>query len=238
MGKRCRLAEQRQHYQQGLSLLESILVLVIASVITVATFLYYASAKRNKRINAAIMLTQQIITAADNYVTPAKVDNVDGVPTLEQDTRSGPYFTYAGINANVIAKSGLIPEKYIYIASTGGDNGQGEQTAVQFGIRTPWFVGPLSDNSSIITIGFGRDETQTGDSSSDAPGYHIVFNHIPNYACATLKQRLAALETGDTHCQTTTAALPSVTGCDKTTPNQLTLYRSPVGQWGCQADDV
>lgn len=223
--------------QKGISLLETILVMVVASIVTLSVLLYYKNAQRNKLIDAGIKLIEQIIAAADNYQTPATIQNINGVPTIvdtgtydTNDDGSGGkqrhYLTYSGINTNAIAQSGFIPEQYLYETDPGN--------AQQMGIKSPWFsVSADGAYMGIVTVAFASDADEYGQSGTSV-GYQIIFDKIPDYACVTLKDRITALKDTGNVCQNDNAIqLEKVTGCDEDEPNQLTIYSYPADSRYC-----
>ncbi|MCE3239361.1 MAG: hypothetical protein K0R24_2342, partial [Gammaproteobacteria bacterium] len=113
--------------ERGITLLEIMFVMIIAAMITTAAFMYYGSVQRNQEINNAIQLIQQIITAVDNYRHPIDIEYIDGVPQSENAYKD----YYEGLNTNVVANSGFIPQQYLQ----SGDSGEMEG----LGITTPWF---------------------------------------------------------------------------------------------------
>ena len=218
---------QKMHHhhshQTGLSLLETILVMVIASIITLSILLYYKSAQRSKSVDAGLKLIEQIIAAADNYQTPMTIKNTnDGVPTMTDSS----YQTFSCISTSTIAQSGFIPQQYLYSDDSGSNNVSEncpDTDDQSLGIKSPWFSLPEdSDPVGTVTVVF----------DSTTAGYDIIFDNIPNYACSALKDKARGLKDFNTGC---TDPLEGVTGCDDDNPNQLTLRSYPAQSQYCDS---
>jgi type II secretory pathway pseudopilin PulG len=175
LNNRQKAARNDREKQRGITLLEIMFVMIIATMITTAAFMYYGSVQRNKEINSAIQLIQQIIAAVDNYRHPIDIKYIDGIPQSENAYKD----YYQGLTTNVVANSGFIPQQYLQ----SGDSGEMEG----LGITTPWF------GTSSIRI----DPYYQG---SYAIAYQIILSEIPNYACSTLERQLKTMRDSNAHC--------------------------------------
>lgn len=204
--------------QKGISLLEMMLVMVLFSILTVASILYYQSIQRNKKVNSAIELIQQLILAIDNYRHPMQYKIIDGVPQASDDdqtTADRQY--YEGLDANLVAHSGFVPGQFLIEATSGKVSLHGGKATLQ--IITPWYT---DKNKSLVTI------KPTG---TNLMAYQIQMSPIPNYACKTLKPRLETMRDSNAHCDE--RKYESVT-CDGSGNNyNLTLETYPAGRLYC-----
>ena len=70
----------------GVTLLEILLVLVVAALVLVMSIRYYQSASTSAKVNASVEILQSAIGAADAYINAGK-----GISTIT-DTALSPYF--------------------------------------------------------------------------------------------------------------------------------------------------
>lgn len=171
--------------QKGVSLLEMMLVMVIFSILTVASILYYQSVQRNKKINSAITLVEQLTAVIDNYRHPMQYEIIDGVPQAQDDDQTTQdRLYYEGLSANLVANSGFVPGQFLNEVT----QGSGLRAKTTLEITTPWFTDDYNSLVKIIPVG------------TNLLAYQIQMYPIPNYACTTLASRLRKLRDSNAHC--------------------------------------
>lgn len=193
----------------GMTLFELMLVVILINLIIVVGFIYYDSVQRNKKLNAAIQLIEQLVTIIDNYPHPIQPKIVNGIPTSQAGSE-----IYTNLSASVVARSGFVPEQFLHDDNDGGQNPQGE-----LNIITPWFT---DDYQSFIEIGPG-----------DSDGYQIVLQPIPNYACVALASHLTSLRDTNTQCDAGQYAKITCEEDDDKDNSTLTINGYPAASLYC-----
>ena len=154
------------HYKQpGFTLIETMMVIAISMIVLVVGIMYVQGAYRDYYVSQGEKLIVQVVSAAKDYHTSALPTNSESDSTLDIPGQ------YKDITTAWVVETGQIPEQYTISDS-------------ELGIKTPW-----SDQSS-ITVSSGSDDTEN---SLDDTYLYITVEHLPDYACYSLKTRLLSV---------------------------------------------
>ncbi|CAK8742726.1 Major structural subunit of bundle-forming pilus [Sodalis praecaptivus] len=186
---------QYPKWQRGLSLIEAAMVLALSAVVVAGVMAYYQSASTNEKTERTISETMSILSAVNSTYSSAP--------------------NFAGINSEIIAKTGALPSSYISRNSSGKISG----ITTPNGARIDIAPGKLSDSSSneYFTISFG-----------------VPKSMCPTMVRLDLGSSLAEMGIGTTNNPITTfpvSVADSQAKCDaapadKNTKDQITLYYS------------
>ena len=154
--------------QTGFSLMELFYVLAIVAVMVTASVLYFGSFFHGQTIAETMKEVKIIVEVAE--------------------TQLKLHGNYANVNAQVIQKTGLIPEKYNYLIPLKGGCPDSEhcEKATLYLLAVPW-----SDQISEVAGIF----LSSGEPPYD--NYTITFINTPAWACETLLNNMRLISKPD-----------------------------------------
>ena len=142
--------------QQGLGLLELMLVMIVATTVIMLSVQYFGSGKRNTLVNNAVAEIQAMVSAAANI--PDLAGMRDNSPTTL---------------TNAIAMSGQIPAIYIH------------KNGVDYDIATPWAEVTDVDGTKSVSSTFTAHVASVETTTSPLK-LVIQSTGLPNWGCQSI----------------------------------------------------